>query len=211
MRSSLIGIAALASSVHATPLLALVQQLAIKAASRQAMSGAAIFGAGDVLAASMQSRGFTSKSPLAPPEDREPAEGSASKLDLTRHAHAMTIGYVYGGAVLPWVYNLAESLFPGRSPLKCALKVLVSCGILSTAGNYGNLLCRRLLSGVELPEALQQINSEIGQVISHDLRLWPAYDLLCFRVIPPAMRPTATAVMSTCWATYLSFLAAETH
>ena len=210
MRRSLLTLVALASTASATPIFALVQQLAIKAASRQAVSGPAIFGAGDVLAAQMQNH-MTNRSPLEPPAQRKSADSDANKLDFTRHAHAMTIGYIYGGAVLPWVYSTAESLFPGRSPLKCALKVLVSCGILSTVGNYGNLLCRRLLSGVDLPDALSAVNAEIREVVKHDLRVWPAYDLLCFSIIPPAMRPTATAVMSTCWATYLSFLATETH
>ena len=207
---TLLGIAALASTCHGMPLLALVQQFAVKAASRQAVSGAAIFGAGDVLAATMHNRLSHAKPPVQSLDTAATADNE-KKLDLTRHAHAMTIGYVYGGAVLPWVYNLAESLFPGRTPFRCTIKVLISCGILSTAGNYGNLLCRRLLTGVELPTALAQVNNEIAQVISHDLRLWPLYDLLCFSVIPPAMRPTATAIMSTAWATYLSVLTTSTH
>ena len=184
---------ALPRAQAAVPLLALVQQLV----SRQALGGAAIYGAGDVLAA-------TVVEPLA----AAASGGAAPSLDVTRHVHAMGIGYVWGGSVLPWVYQLAESLFPGRTPRNCLLKVAVSCGILSTFGNYFNLLCRRLLSGVELPLALANVNDEIAQVVRHDLKVWPLYDLVCFGIIPPAARPTATAMMSTCWATYLSFLAA---
>ena len=86
----------------------------------------------------------------------------------------MLVGYIYGGAVLPRVYGMAERLFPGRTPLNTLLKTGISCGILSTAGNYGNMLCRKLLSGTDTTSAVAEVNRDITTVISQDLKVAPS-------------------------------------
>lgn len=68
------------------------------------------------------------------------------------------------------------------------------------------------LPGTEsFPERLLRVCDSLNQIFAdvllNDLRVWPAYDLLCFSVVPPAHRPTATALVSVCWHTYMSLRA----
>jgi len=195
-----------AQVVSAAPLYAYAGQMMQTLGNRQAINGACIFMCGDLVASVVEQRSAHAS--------RQGSSADLSRLDADLYGRlggAAAMGYVWGGTVLPYVYGLAEQLFPGRTLQTTLLKVAVSCGILSTVGNYGNLLCRRLLTGVEPLEAVASVNGDIAQVISHDLKVWPAYDLLCFGCIPPALRPLATTMMSTAWATYLSLMAAQCH
>ena len=119
--------------------------------------------------------------------------------------------------MLPFVYQLAEGLFPGVSPLKVAAKVLVSCSLLSTIGNWFSLMWRRVAQptprpgerlGARLRRCRDSVNAEMPSVLSHDLRVWPAYDVITFAAIPPPLRPFTCAVVSVCWAVYISYVAA---
>mmetsp|Transcript_28760 Transcript_28760/g.67827 ORF Transcript_28760/g.67827 Transcript_28760/m.67827 type:complete len:141 (-) Transcript_28760:140-562(-) len=118
--------------------------------------------------------------------------------------------------MLPFVYQLAEGLFPGVSPAKVAAKVVVSCSLLSTLGNWFSLMWRRLAQPAREGERLaarlrrcrDSVNAEMPSVLSHDLRVWPAYDVLTFSMIPPPLRPFTCALVSVCWAVYISYVAA---
>lgn len=186
------GFGALASLlvVQAVPL-----QLVIT--PRQLTTGGAIFGLGDVVAQQIE----------------RPSGGL--KIETRRLAVSAVLGTAYGGCFLPLTYQLAEALFPGRTLQNVVLKVCVSCGILSTAGNYFSMFCRRLCSSGDFPSDLSErvaavcasVNADYPSVLRHDLSLWPAYDLLCFSVCPVALRATVTAFVSVCWQTYVSVVA----
>ena len=185
---------------------------------------------------------------------------------------ATGIGMLYGGLMIPFVYQLAEASFPGRSPKKIMLKTLLSCGMLSTGGNWLSLFARRVLGAPHDDESLHDrvlrccdsVNAIFHNVILDDLKIWPLCtrapvqlthslsqthddasmpakapylsassrtfqvcffahafcalstsactdDLLCFTLVPPQLRPTATAVVSVCWHTYVSLIAARSH
>ena len=53
-----------------------------------------------------------------------------SLLQLDRLGKATVVGSVYGGAILPAVYQLAEGLLPVRTVLNVVLKTAISCGLL---------------------------------------------------------------------------------
>ena len=138
-----------------------------------------------------------------------------SLLQLDRLGKATVVGSVYGGAILPAVYQLAEGLLPVRTVLNVVLKTAISCGLLSTGGNYYSLVARRLLGPPKRRAsraacaALRQLGAPHlrPHVVLDDLKVWPLYDLLCFSVVPRHLRPTATAVVSVCWHSYVSFVA----
>ena len=46
-------------------------------------------------------------------------------FDTDRLVHATAIGTIYGGLMLPFVYQVAEGLLPGRSPRKVILKTMM--------------------------------------------------------------------------------------
>ena len=168
-----------------------------------AVRGAVLFGAGDAFAQAVERH-----------MDRHSVV-KRSLVQLDRLVKATVVGSVYGGAILPAVYQLAEGLLPGRTAVNVVLKTAISCGLLSTGGNYYSLVARRLLGpapiGERLEQRVQRCVSSVHRIFAHvvldDLKVWPLYDLLCFSVVPPHLRPTATAVVSVCWHSYVSFVA----
>lgn len=134
----------------------------------------------------------------------------AGTFDQHRLRSAIALGGVWGGVCSPQVYQLAEWLLPGRSPKRVLMKVGVSCGVLSSCGNWVNMFMRRASSGeASLADAIQAVNADLPRVMLHDLCVWPFYDVLCFSVIPPPCRPAATACVNAGWACYVSFVAAR--
>ena len=168
-----------------------------------AVRGAVLFGAGDAFAQAAERH----------MDGHSVVKGPLVQSD--RLVKATVVGSVYGGAILPAVYQLAEGLLPGRSLRNVVLKTAISCGLLSTGGNYYSLVARRLLGpapiGERLEERVQRCVSSVhrifADVLLDDLKVWPMYDMLCFSVVPPHLRPTATAVVSVCWHSYVSFVA----
>ena len=114
--------------------------------------------------------------------------------------------------MIPAVYNTAERLFPGKAPLDIVRKVAMSCSLLSIFGNYFTILLRCVMADAtgrprRWARAVASTNAHILEVIGDDLKVWPLYDLVCFGLIPPSLRPWCTYVASTCWAAYLSLVA----
>ena len=181
--------------------------------AREVWKGALLFGAGDVVAQGIERRVEASSGRKFDTE----ALMATRAFDTDRLVHATAIGTIYGGLMLPFVYQVAEGLLPGRSPSKVILKTMMSCGMLSTGGNYFSLVARRwlgeaptigdLASGAHWAKCVGSVNRDIFGVVKDDLKVWPLYDMFCFSVIPPSLRPTATAVVSVCWHSYVSFVA----
>ena len=186
---ALLSVRAVCSNIVITPL--------------DAVRGAVLFGAGDAFAQAAERH----------MDGHSVVKGPLVQSD--RLVKATVVGSVYGGAILPAVYQLAEGLLPGRSLRNVVLKTAISCGLLSTGGNYYSLVARRLLGpapiGERLEERVQRCVSSVhrifADVLLDDLKVWPMYDVLCFSVVPPHLRPTATAVVSVCWHSYVSFVA----
>ena len=106
--------------------------ISISITPHDCVRGAMLFGAGDVAAQWIERR------------TNDNCHERLLRLRLRRLASASAIGTLWGGVVLPSVYQFAESLLPGVSPQKVVLKTLISCSLLSTGGNYASLLLRRM-------------------------------------------------------------------
>tara|TARA_B110001452_G_scaffold232034_1_gene209172 strand:+ start:1590 stop:2204 length:615 start_codon:yes stop_codon:yes gene_type:complete len=161
---------------------------------RNVAVGASAFGVGDAVAQRLEDSG-----------------GAKFVVDGGRMRDAVALGGVWAGVCSPQVYALGELLLPGRSMGRVLCKVGISCGILSTAGNWINMFARRVRSGTaSLAETVSMVNKDLfWEVIVDDLRVWPVYDVVCFSLIPPAVRPATTAVVNAAWATYISLVAAR--
>ena len=167
--------------------------------------GALIFASGDIVAQTLETR-------LAAIDRR--GDGA---IDRHRLSIATGLGTFHGGLVLPFVYGFAERLYPGVSVRNVLLKTAVSWTCLSVFGNYGNLFARQMLGvpptsdeplRARFERCAASVNRAFPAVFKSDLCVWPLYDLMCFAVLPPAIRPTATAVVSVCWHTYISYTSA---
>mmetsp|Transcript_33970 Transcript_33970/g.105151 ORF Transcript_33970/g.105151 Transcript_33970/m.105151 type:complete len:204 (+) Transcript_33970:170-781(+) len=138
-------------------------------------------------------------------------------FDRPRFAGALCLGCVWMGLCIPPVYAAAEALAPGRSPGKVVKKMLFSCALLSTFGNWVTMFARRylqVLRGVDesssFRDCVASCNRDIWPVLRVDLKIWPLYDVLCFAVIAPDWRPVATTLMSCAWQAFMSAVSART-
>ena len=168
---------------------------------KNVISGAAVFTAGDAAAQHYTSR----------------KEVESSPMDTERLTSSACIGAVWSGIIVPNLYTAAENILPGRSKSRILGKMCITCGILSTGGNYITMLSRRMIQlgrGIEggptsVQDCIQSCNRDIPHVIADDLKLWPMYDIMCFSVIPPKLRAFTTAIMSSSWAMYISIVSAR--
>ncbi len=97
--------------------------------------------------------------------------------------------------VLSTVLHLTTQLCATFLPLLTML--LLSCSFHCVASNYGAL---RYLS----------LSSDYVDftVLTHrsDLIVWTTYNSLCYSMIPKTIQPLTTAVMTSCWSAYVSFV-----
>lgn len=122
------------------------------------IGGACTFGAGDILAQQIENdlqKQVVAVQPARAAQSYFPA-GLGFELDNRRLSVATMMGSVWAGAVLPFVYGLAERRFPGQAPRNVVLKMGLSCGILSTAGNYVSMLARIVLNDCSTDDVTQR-------------------------------------------------------
>lgn len=138
-------------------------------------------------------------------------------IDGARVAGSAGLGAIYAGLCVPAVWHVAESLAPGVSLVKVVKKMLLTCGVLSTIGNWLTMFARRWLQvvrGVDVSGSLRAcvsgVNRDIWPVIRNDLKLWPAFTLFCYAVVPYAYRPSLNALAASAWQTYVSTVSART-
>jgi len=224
---SIVALVTCNSSALVTGALAPVQVATQAAMRRDMIAGATIFAVGDVAAQFLTRKRdavpATSATSSAAIAAVVPTGGGAISFDKHRLSSAALLGCVWSGICVPAVYSFVESLFPGRSAKKIFLKMLVTCSILSTVGNYVTMLARRLMmlfapGGISdlgkrasIIACVQNCNEDIPEVIADDLKIWPLYDIACYSIVPPSLRPITTALMSSVWATYMSVVSAKSH
>jgi len=172
------------------------------------------------------------------PTRRNTLANTVKSLDINRLWSSTVLGAIWSGFCVPFIYGNVEKSFPGKANLRQILiKVLVTCSILSTIGNYGTMFARRFIalytmyqfdktSSIRLKWLSRPIesvnlflaifkgcfkscNRDIAEVIVDDLKIWPLYDLACYSLIPPAWRPLTTSIMSSGWAMYMSVVSAK--
>merc|ERR1712003_125155 len=131
--------------------------------------------------------------------DNETSLLSSFKMDSNRFVISAFLGCFWAGICNPSVYTIAEHLFPGKSVKLVLMKMAFSLSILSTAGNYTTMIFRRLFKqlweakttevGPIFRACIRSCNQDMIDVLKIDLKIWPLYDVLCFTIIPPSLRP----------------------
>ena len=79
--------------------------------------------------------------------------------------------------------------------------------LLGVFGNALSLGVRGGLAGCDAAESAARVVGAMPGVLLNELRVWLPYNLLLFSLVPPAIRPTSTAVLGLCWQAYLSYVA----
>lgn len=217
---------------------------------RNVLSGAVIFTVGDVGAQfltaprSRPSSGYAKSPPWR-------SSSSSLRLDRQRLFISTLLGAVWLGVANPAVYTTVEDAFPGSATWgRVLLKMVLSCSVLSTAGNWITMFIRRWVKHVcgmcfrkgyaaggtlgddddhdhdetkdhdgtrhvwhmlvlRFRQTVASCNRDFYEVVKDDLKIWPLYDILCYAVIPPYIRPITTAVMASLWSIYMSIASAS--
>lgn len=142
------------------------------------------------------------------------------QVDENRFLISTFLGVVWAGIVNPSVYAGVEELLPGVSFQLVIAKMLITCSILSTGGNFTTMMIRRFLKqclekddsvtySAIFQDCVESCKRDMVEVIQDDLKLFLAYDLLCYSVIPPSVRPLTNALIASAWAMYMSIASAK--
>ena len=150
---------------------------------------------------------------------------SKFELDKKRFILSTVLGCIWGGYINPSIYATVEHFIPGRSIKLVFTKMLVTCSIISTWGNYTTMMFRiffkRLWDGIECKgistsimkkswtDSVKSCNQDFKEVVKDDLKIFPLYDLTCFSIIPYHIRPLSNALMASGWAMYMSIASAK--
>jgi hypothetical protein len=142
------------------------------------------------------------------------------KVDGSRYVISTILGAFWAGYVNPSIYAFVDNNFPGISLKLVLLKMVITCSILSTWGNYTTMMIRRFLkltweSGT-ISKAypifctcLRTCKDDFMGVLADDLKIFPPYDILCYSVIPPQIRPITNALVCSGWQCYMSIASAS--
>ena len=111
---------------------------------------------------------------------------SCGPFSVERTVNAAGLGALWGGGISPAVYRSLERFFPGTAVQVVILKVVLSLLALSVVGNYFMIFARRMLVHdptsnrlrQRLVETARSVNADFPTVLSFDVRVWPATDLL---------------------------------
>ncbi len=128
--------------------------------------------------------------------------------DLLRAAGAASLGAFFGAIVYPSFYAWLDQQWPGRAARAVVSKSLADVALLGTTGNALSIFTRCCFAGQTATTASSAVMEKLPRVMLADFCSWMPYNMLAFRFVPLHLRPTTTALMTTCWQTYLSW---ESH
>ena len=128
-----------------------------------------------------------------------------------RLVRASFLGLFINGLFTPYYYNAIQTRIPGRDPASVAVKVLCDAGLWGFGMNAAVMTVRLAIEGTPFREAFRIAKEEIPQVFKSDLCVWMTYNSMCYGVIPRGIQPISTAVMSSLWTAYVTFVSVGKH
>lgn len=126
---------------------------------------------------------------------------TTANLCLQRLAVAGIAGIIFDGLAVPAWYSLLHRVT--RNPMM--MTALDLC-LMSTFGNFLNMLLRSVLSGKSPHAAWKYTLSKIRGVVSQDLKVFPIYDFALFTMVPPKAQVLCTACACCLWNGYISIV-----
>lgn len=164
---------------------------------RNSVVGFTLFGGSDVLAQKIegQKRGCNSSRRL----DRKFID-----VDEKRAFISGTLGIVAAGYIYPCAYKQLDKIFIGKELVTLVKKSIVEICTVGVLVNSLSIAARGLLSGHSTQEVGKHVRDEMPQVFLNDARVWFPYNMVAFSILPVHMRPITTAIMESCWQTYIS-------
>jgi hypothetical protein len=127
-------------------------------------------------------------------------------LSAARIGRASLVGAGFNGLILPSYYSAVQARMPNRDPKSIVLKVCLDGILWGFAGNAALMALRLRMEGLEWSEAIAHAKREIPAVFRSDLCVWTTYNSLCYGSIPKNLQPMSTAIMSSAWSAYISWV-----
>jgi hypothetical protein len=128
-------------------------------------------------------------------------------VDARRMAGASALGVLFSGFIYPPLYSLLEGVWPGTAVRAVAAKACSDVALLGLFGNATSISGRLLLAGRAPSEVAHNVRETMPSVLVNELRVWLPYNLVAFRFVPTAIRPTTTAFIALAWQVYISWTA----
>lgn len=154
------------------------------------VQGGLLGGTGDAIAQRLERRAYE-------------AEG----IDVRRMAGASALGVLFSACIYPPLYALLDGVWPGTTVRAVVAKACSDVVLLGLFGNATSISGRLLLSGRTPSDVTRSVRETMPAVLVNELRVWLPYNLLAFRFVPIAVRPTVTAFISLTWQVYISWTA----
>ena len=137
---------------------------------------------------------------------RSKATSVAPAFSMARSSRAALVGACFNGLVLPAYYSAIQAKIPGRDPKSILMKVIVDGSVWGFTGNACLMAILLRLDGVQWPEAIAHAKCQIPTVFKNDLMVWTSYNTALYTFIPKPFQGITTAVMSSAWAAYISWM-----
>lgn len=125
-------------------------------------------------------------------------------LDEKRAFISGTLGIVAAGYIYPCAYKQLDKIFKGKELATLVKKSIVEICTVGVLVNSLSIAARGLLSGHSTQEVRKHVRDEMPQVFLNDAKVWFPYNMVAFSILPVHIRPITTAIMESCWQTYIS-------
>jgi len=139
-----------------------------------------------------------------------------TKLDVLRLGKASAVGVVSVGLWPYYWYYLVDALLPAQASEDgsyptwmlqgglLGLKIVLDSVVHGAISIVASFALWSLLDGDSFDKGVTKIKHKFMETWVMDWKAWPAYNFLCFTIIPLRLRPLTSGFASTLWNAYIS-------
>jgi hypothetical protein len=126
------------------------------------------------------------------------------KLDVGRFVRFAALGFLMIGPVLHYWYGLNASIAPGTGTGAALIRLAMDQLLFAPPFVALNFATLKVLEG-KPGEAVPKLKQDWKDAIVANWKLWPVFQFVNFRFVPPEQRVLFSSMVSLIWNTYLSF------
>lgn len=126
------------------------------------------------------------------------------KLDVGRFIRFAGLGLIMIGPVLHYWYGLNARIAPGAGTVDALKRLFLDQIFFAPPFVALNFATLKLLEG-QPQEVVPKLKQDWRNAILANWKLWPMFQFVNFRFVPPEQRVLFSSMVSLIWNTYLSF------
>lgn len=149
---------------------------------------------GDVLAQALERYG-------------EQPEGKAPKaFDVLRTGRMLTFGTLWVGPALHVWYSFLTRIVPGSSAGQVVLKMCIDQAVFAPLAAGSFFIGLGALEGRSAADIESKVRTGFVPTLIANYKVWPAVQLINFKLVPTALQPLFVNCVALGWNTYLSLM-----